>query len=138
MQSNYPATTQNLCSEELHQKISKTLCEAAQKVLPPTRKSEVHQIWKDDKVFNELINARGNEQKGTAKYKDITKLMKKRTKKLRNDKLASEAQAINARSSQKEIEELYRNFKNDGSTFAGKKKTAKCDPRKLIYFLKPF
>ena len=116
--------------------IVKTLCTTAQNVLPPNKEKEVNQIWKDDETFNELINARGNEQQGTEKYKELTKCIKKRVRKLRNEKLASEAREINARSSQKEIEKLYRSFKNDGSTFVDKKMKAGCDPQKLKDYFK--
>ena len=69
----------------------------------------------------------------------VSKLIKKRILKLKNQKVKQEADEINAFSTKRQIEELYRAFKNDNSCFKNGTTAKKCDPQKLIeYFADHF
>ena len=96
-----------------------------------TRKEKVREIWKDDEVFNVLLNERRKHKVGSHEYKFFTKNIKTRTKHLRNEKLTKEAEEINENASRREIEELYRRMKTDTMAFKNLREKQKCDPAKL-------
>ena len=81
-----------------------------------------------------------NEQKSpreSFEYKTITKEIKKRVRRLRNEKLSNEAIKINEfATTRREVEELYRAFKSDNSSFKDAKPSKKCDPSELRDFFK--
>ena len=56
---------------------------------------------------------------------------KKRARHLRNMKLKQEAEQINEHATKREIEELFRCVKSDGSAFKNTKQTNKCAPEQL-------
>ena len=115
----------------LSEKLVRSLNEIAEDVIPKMAKTKNRQTWRDDDVFNSLLQARSNCTKGSAEWKKATKLIKTRVRKLRNEKLALEAKEINIRASQRKIEELFRCFKNENSSFHRKTNHEECDPSRL-------
>ena len=115
----------------------KCLESAAQSTLPKLQKrTQTKEIWKDDKVLNELIEQRKNLTKDTDEYKIITKNVKKRVRHLRNQKLDEEAKQINQFSNKNNIQDLFRSFKNDSSAFKEVRSRKGCEPDKLKTFFK--
>ena len=58
---------------------------------------------------------------------------------LRNKKISNEAGKINSFATKRQIEELYRSFKDDNIGFKNVSSVSKCDPQKLKeYFLNHF
>ena len=115
----------------------KCLESAAQSTLPKLQKrTQTKEIWKDDKVLNELIEQRKNLTKDTDEYKIITKNVKKRVRHLRNQKLDEEAKQINQFSNKNNIQDLFRSFKNDSSAFKEIRSRKGCEPDKLKTFFK--
>ena len=129
---------ENNSSCEASDKIIKSLTLAGTAALPKMlRKSTVHEIWKLDTEFNALLNQRKQHKFGTPQYKMLTKSIKKRIVRLRNEKLKREADEINEHASRRKVEELYRCIKSDITTF--KKKSPgnlKCDPKELTKHFK--
>ena len=115
----------------LSEKLVRSLNEIAEDVIPKMAKTKIRQTWRDDDVFNSLLQARSNCTKGSVEWKRATKLIKARVRKLRNEKLALEAKEINIRASQRKIEELFRCFKNENSSFHRKTNHEECDPSRL-------
>ena len=76
-----------------------------------TTKENTKEIWKDDKVLNELVEQRKNLTKDTDEYKIVTKNAKKHVRYLRNQKLDEEAKQINQFSNKNNIQDLFRSFK---------------------------
>ena len=64
----------------------------------------------------------------------MTKKIKRRVNKLRNAKLQQEANEINHFAAKREVEDLFRSFKADGSTFKSTKRKNRCDQEKLREF----
>ena len=118
----------------------KCLESAAQSTLPKMqKKTPVKEIWKDDQILNELLDKRKNVSKDADEYKGLTKAIKKHVKHLRNQKLDDEAKQINKFSNEQNIQELFRSFKNENSTFKMVKSRKGCDSEKLkLYFKKHF
>ena len=86
---------------------------------------------KNDKEFNWHLSQRRNFPKHGAKYKTITKAVKKWTQHLRNEKLRQETDKINKNKNRRQVEELYKNIKDRNTTFTIKCKKQLCDPHKL-------
>ncbi|MEO2222612.1 MAG: reverse transcriptase family protein, partial [Candidatus Poseidoniia archaeon] len=85
------------------------------------------------------ISLRSTLERNSDRHKSLTKQIKKRIRYLRNQQLQKEADEIDTRSQRREIEELYRSFKNDNSAFQNVKTEVKCDPVKLKeYFVNHF
>ena len=58
---------------------------------------------------------------------------------LRNEKIQMEANTINDHANRKEVEQLFRSFKSDNSSFKKERPRTKCDPADLkAYFEKHF
>ena len=112
--------------------IVSSLKEAAQSTIPPKLSNCTHEIWKNDDVLNEYLEVRANLQRDTPRYKEVSKQIKKRVRYLRNQKLQMEAEELNRFASKREIENLFRNFKEDNHAFRSSNNTkVKCDPAKL-------
>ena len=79
--------------------------------------SLVRETWCEDNEFNALLEERKNHIVGPEYCKSVTNRIKKRIKKLRNEKLSREAKSINLHNNQRKIEELSRSFKDDNSSF---------------------
>ena len=69
-------------------------------------------------------------------YKDLTKKLKKQVNKLRNQKLNNEANEISQYTSRKQIEDLYRTFEADNSSFKEVKTSNRFEPQKLKEYFK--
>ena len=112
----------------------------SEEVLPTAQKKDkVTELWKEDTEFNDLLNARNKLMRGTPEYKSITKLIKKRTWFLRNEKIKTEADEINLYADRKEVEKLYRSIKRESTVFQNLPRKEKCDPKKLTeYFAQHF
>ena len=110
-------------------RVLKTAGEASLPLI--TRKQKVKEIWKEDKVFNDLLNERSKHKIGSQEYKSYTKKIKTRIRFLRNEKLKREAEEINENANRREIEELYRRLKTDAASFKNLRGKQKCDPEKL-------
>ena len=109
------------------------LQECASEHLPQPAKQKLKDIWSSDREINRLIDARQSLSPHTSQHKNLTKQIKKRVIFLKNEKFRIEAEAIDLHANRREIEELYRAFKNDGTVPV---KTNACDPLKLIEFFK--
>ena len=96
-----------------------------------TKKEKINEIWKEDKVFNDLLDNRRKHSIGSLEYKIYTKKIKTRIRFLRNEKLKREAEEINENANRREIEELYRRLKTDAMPFKNLRNKQKCDPVKL-------
>ena len=116
------------------EKIVESLQSAENATLPRATPDKAREIWKDDDVLNRLLNSRSELDKTSGEYKNITKLIKKRVCFLRTEKLKTEAALLNECASKRQIEELNRLFKNDGSTFKKQRRTNGCEPSKLKEF----
>ena len=94
------------------------------------------QTWKEDKTLNLLLEQRKTFDRTSDGYKETTKKIKKHVRHLRNEKISTEAKQINEYSNRRNIEELYRSFKSDNSSFKKQTSRNKCDPKKLKEFFK--
>ena len=114
--------------------ITKTLNDIADATIPKVKRHETKQIWKEDKELNNLLNKRMKITTNTQDYKNLTKLIKKRVKDLRNQRLKDEADAINEFANKRKIEELFKKVKMDNSAFKNLHNDKRCDPGKLKEF----
>ena len=112
-------------------RLTDSLTEAAEKILPEKTRKQITQIWKEDQDLNELLAKRAKEEKTSQEYKNITKSVKSRIRKLRNEKIRREADELNTFATKRDIEALYKSFKDDGSTFKRIRHKNECDPQKL-------
>ena len=129
----------NLANENDNRDVFLVKCleSAAQSTLPKMKiKTPAKEIWKDDEILNELLDKRKEISKHAAEYKCFTKDIKKRVQQLRNQKVDEEAKQINQFSNQKNVQELFRSFKNENSAFKTVKSRKQCDPEKLKMFFK--
>ena len=139
MQTLFNSCEGNSTATQIFENISHTLTSAAENTLLPKTKTGPREIWKDDQELNRLISARKAMTSRSEEYKDATKLIKKRVKKLKNAIIKQEADDISTFASKRELEELYRKFKDDSSTFKDNRKRIKCDPTELKkYFAEHF
>ena len=67
-------------------------------------------------------------------HNQFSKKIKKRTQYLRNIKMQQEADEINVNATKRQVEELFKTIKADGSTFKATKRGNACDPEKLRNF----
>ena len=75
----------------------------------------------------------------TEAYKKSTKEIKKRIRYIKNQKLRHEAELVNNHATRREIEELFRQMKTNGSVFKDTKRNNKCHAEKLKeYFFDHF
>ena len=107
---------------------------SAETTLPKKKASKTNEIWKHDTILNELLEARKEKENSSDEYKSLTKNIKKRVKYLRNEKIANEAKMINGFASRRQVEDLYRSFKSENSTFKDSRLTKRCDPTKMKNF----
>ena len=126
--------------EQISSSIIKCLNTAAESSLPKITKKKTKEIWKDDGVLNELLKQRDDIPRGSDEYKILTKKIKKRVNNLKNEKCAKEADELNEYANKKQIEDLYRSFKSDNSSFTKyKPKSGGCDQSVMkAYFKKHF
>ena len=126
----------NLTSDDISTTIIERLKSAAESSLPGRKRSNrCKEIWKDDKEFNNLLTQRQKLQKHSPEYKSLTRAVKKRIVHLRNEKLRQEAEEINENVNRRQVEELYKNFKEGYTTFV-KVNEKHCDTHKLKDYFK--
>ena len=129
----------NISAGQISENLVKSLTNAASEVLPNNTRKNIRQLWKDDQSLNRLLEERAITVKDSADYNRMTKFIKSRIRKLKNEKMRIEAEELNSFATKREIEALYKSFKEDGSTFKDIKKKDGCDPQKLKeYFAKHF
>ena len=133
-ENNINWTNENITPSELSDKIIHAFQSAAVETLPKKRNAKHNGLWKDDQQLNELIDRRSSTLRGSEHFKVVSKLIKKRILKLRNQKIRNEADEINNFATKRKIEEMYRTFKNDSSSFKNGNIGQKCDPQKLTKF----
>ena len=118
-------------------KIINCLQKAAENTLPKKGKSRNgKEIWKNDKCLNNLLKERKSQKRDNQTFKTLTRQIKKRVRQLRNEKLAKEANEINELATNRKVQELYRSFKSDNSSFSDAKPRKKCDLNKLKDYFK--
>ena len=118
-----------MSTDEKAKSILNVIDVAAVKTIPIEGKvNHEKEIWRNDTEFNDIINSRQNTNKESDAYKELTKKLKKRIKFLRNCRLKEEAREINRFATNREIENLYKKFKKDSSTFRNFKTSNKCEP----------
>ena len=127
-------------ANEMSRNIIEIINTAAAKALPTKKKmSSDKQLWRDDVELNSLLEERKNVTIGSQLHKAITKKIKKRVNRLRNEKLQGEADEINDFANKRQVEEPYRSMKSDNSTFKNTRHKSGCDPQELKkYFAKHF
>lgn len=128
-----------LTIDEVSDNLVKSLSNAAAETLPNLNKKKISQLWKDDSALNKLLDDRAKTTKDSIQYVKISRMIKSRIRKLRNEKLRLEADELNSFATKREIEALYKSFKSEGSTFREMKRKNDCDPQKMKeYFAKHF
>ena len=116
-----------------------SLTSAASEILPNKTEKKTKQIWRDDEDLNKLLEERSKTDNETISYKKLTRLIKSRIRKLRNEKMRKEAEELNEFATKREIEALYKTFKSESSAFRDPKQNNACDPQKMKeYFAKHF
>ena len=140
-QSFVSAVSNNLKDNEhleiTSSKIINCLQGAADQSLPKKNKTKsFKETWKNDSQLNKLLNERVVLQKNSVTYKRLSRLIKKRVNVLRNERISQEANEINEYANRRKIEDLYRSFKSDNSTFREVKVKKQCDPLKLKEYIK--
>ena len=117
----------------------KALNAAAKNSLPPKTGKCTREIWKDDGELNQILQERSTVPRNSEQHKQLTKLIKKRVRYLRNQKMKIEADEINQYADKRQIENLFRAFKDDNHAFKPSSNNLKCDPNKLKdYFCNHF
>ena len=106
--------------------------QAAEETLPKAKKNlPLKEIWKDDLELNILLDRRKLCGIGTGEFKNTTKLIKSRVRILKNEKFKQKAVEIDEYTKHHQVDELYKSFKSDNSSFKEYKSAKKCDPSKL-------
>ena len=123
--------------DDIGENLIKCLQDAASATLTNKNKNKgTDEIWKNDKTINSILETRKIFSHDSPAYKSLTKILKTRVNKLKNEKLAKEALDINQYTSQRQVEHLYRSFKADNSSFKTAKASKKCEPQKLKDFFR--
>lgn len=134
-----PITDHNDSVDRKSDRIADALNYTANSTLPQKYARMAREIWKEDAELNRILTERAKMERGSAQYKVISKCVKKRVRQLRNQKLKAEAEEINQYASKRQIENLFRTFKDDNHAFKTPFKQLRCDPGKLKdYFYNHF
>ena len=72
-----------------------SLTSAASEILPNKTEKKTEQIWRDDEDLNKLLEERSKTDNETTDYKKLTRMIKSRIRKLRNEKMRKEAEELN-------------------------------------------
>ena len=119
------------------ERIVTALKDSAQLSIPAKTNKCNHEIWKHDELLNKYLEERANLERGTTLYKDISKKIKKRVGWLRNEKLKMEAEELNKFANKRQIENLFRKFKDDNHAFKSSSTSKeKCDPAMLKQYFR--
>ena len=112
---------------------------AAESTLPNLSKKKVKEMWKDDEVLNNLLKQRETILPNCEQHKSLTKEIKKRVSHLRNEKVAKEVDELNDYANKRQIENLFRSFKSDNSSFKSTIPKRGCEPAAMkTYFQQHF
>ena len=146
IQATYTATANRKLREnatlrqtpsDIAENLVQILDSTASETLPKKSKSKSScELWKDETVLNDLLKRRTQSDIQSLEHKIISKKIKKQVGYLRNEKLQIEAEEINYYVSKRQVEELYRTIKADGSTFKNTRQKRGCDPTKLKEYFK--
>ena len=102
----------------------KLIEDAAKETLPSKiKKNHDNELWKDDETLNSLLTERSNLDRKGDLHKQLSKKIKKRIQHLRNVKMQQEADEINENATKRQVEELFKTIKADGSTFKATKRS---------------
>ena len=126
-----PITSPNDPLELKSEKIVTALKDAANKSIPQKTSKVSREIWRSDGVLNNLLQERVTLQRNTDAWKKVTKAIKRRVRRLKNQKLEIEAYELNQYASKRQIENLFKAFKDDNHAFKACPNSEKCDPAKL-------
>ena len=97
------------------------------------------EIWKNDLILNQSIDNRMKYVPGSTEFKELSKQIRQRINKLRNEKLKEEAIEMNQFSQKRNLEKMFQHFKSDHNTFKPIINRDICDPAKLHqHFLNHF
>ena len=121
----------NLSTNSISDEIVKMLKDIGESTLPKVQKQKITETWKLDTELNELLDQRMETNMHTARYKELTKSIKKRVKQLKNDRLKEEAEKINEYANKRKIEQLFKEIKSKNSAFKELRSSSNCDPDKL-------
>ena len=134
MQTPFMQSGSNL-PEQMNANIITLLKKAAESTLPKLSKKRVKEVWKDDKVLNDLLKQREIVLPNCEQHISLTKEIKKRVSQLRNEKVAKEVEELNDYANKKQIENLFRSFKSDNSSFKSPILKRGCEPAAMkTYF----
>ena len=137
---NLNSNTSTELPSEANKKIIECLITAAETSLPKIKKKPpLKELWKDDLILNEFLDRRKHFERGSEEFKNATKLVKSRVRKLKNEKFRKEAEEIDKYTRYRQVDQLYKAFKSDNSAFKEYRSEKKCDPSKLKeYFREHF
>ena len=68
--------TDSVNSENVSANITTNLTKIAEETLPTTQKAIINEVWRDDGVFNQLINDRARCDSGTERHKELARSLK--------------------------------------------------------------
>ena len=106
------------------QNLIKIVEDSAKETLPSkVRKNREKELWKDDELLNSYLKDRSKTERNGQNYKEVSKKIKKRIRHLRNLKMQEEADEINEHATNRQVEDLFKSIKSDGSTFKATKRT---------------
>ena len=84
---NLNSNTSTELPSEANKKIIECLITAAETSLPKVKKKPpLKELWKDDLILNEFLDRRKHFERGSEEFKNATKLVKSRVRKLKNEK----------------------------------------------------
>lgn len=127
---------QSINTTELSENLVEAMLSAALETIPRQIKNKLPETWKSDSELNRLIKDRTAFSRSSPLYKELTKSIKKRVNKLKNEKLKEEADRIDRFATSKQIEEMYKSFKQDTNGFKQTNSKTECSEEKLKEFFK--
>ena len=137
--SRTPITDNNDSTEAKSKKIVTALKDAATNSITQTSLKTTRELWKCDDELNTALQERAKLQRNTDEYKEVTRRIKKRVMFLRNRKLQREADELNQYANKRQVDNLFKAFKDDNHNFKACPARKKCDPAKLKeYFYQHF
>ena len=131
VKNKLPITDVNDSMDIKSQKIVDALNQAAKDTVPRSPAKITREIWKNDTELNSALRERTKFERNSDSYKELSKKIKKRVQILRNQKLKKEADELNSFANKRQLDSLFKAFKDDNSAFKKCPSTRKCDPSKL-------
>jgi len=138
LENKFPIEQEAYSTEIAEQKIVDILNDASS-CLPLMKGIKSKEIWKNDLILNQNIGYRMKYVPGSTEFKELSKQIRQRINKLRNEKLKEEAIEMNQFSQKRNLEKMFQHFKSDHNTFKPIINRDICDPAKLHkHFLNHF